>query len=632
MGSKIFILIERIFELIRKEEVVLWVGSGFSKYAGYPLAQELVNELYNTLSVSEQKEINISLLLPDFAEEFVRLKMGDRSHLNAVLKKAFLKKNNSIRWHSMISKIPHIKTIITTNYDSLFEIAFGKDCIKLVREADVAKIKNEIEIFKVHGDIGEVETIIITKSDYTKFFFNNTHENLYWNVISEKISNKSVVFIGYGFEDPNIFNVIEKVKQAVKENRKEVFLIAPNFPHSRITYLAQQGIQYIDFKGEVFTEKLYKNIKQNITSDFEKGFVGPETLRKFFLKNGLLVELEAFEERFKLKSVKGIDGNFNGQLSLELKKHTELYNKFIDFVAGKQFGEIEIDGKNLEAFKFTASEINLLTGDKNDFKFMFISKPTFEGIADIVFENNFEMSSLEYTVYSSKELTKIIAFYKNVQLVFTITLRWNKMNEMNLLYEQIENFPKTNDALNVLRGLRYLTGGVEFNIFLKHIKDKSYKFKFEKQDKFLNKISGALEYFELLKAIESLYKIQFLNIGNPTNEYYQRMQLVKEVAENKEFFIEWDEELRFDLDDPNASLELLLKMQNETTSFQAEATEIEEVEIHGQNINIGYKIIEYCEPYITNLEKVINDGERMVKVKSKKKQVKIRYSKISRAQ
>ena len=32
---------EKIFELVRKEDVVLWVGSGMSYHAGYPLANEL---------------------------------------------------------------------------------------------------------------------------------------------------------------------------------------------------------------------------------------------------------------------------------------------------------------------------------------------------------------------------------------------------------------------------------------------------------------------------------------------------------------------------------------------------------------------------------------------------------------
>ena len=192
-------------------------------------------------------------------------------------------------------------------------------------------------------------------------------------------------------------------------------------------------------------------------------------------------------------------------------------------------------------------------------------------------------------------------------------------------------FKKTNDAIKAFKVLKYLTEGIGFNIYLKNITDRSFRFQFIKQDKFLEKIELHLEYFELLKKVENLYKLKFQNISDPTNEYYSRMELVVNVAENRENFIEWDEELRFDLDEPNASLELLLKLQSGETKFEAECTKMEELEIHGQVVNIGYKVIEYCEPYITNLENVTNDGERLVKVRSRKNQVKVSYSKTSRA-
>jgi hypothetical protein len=621
--------IERVFELIRKEQVVFWIGSGFSKYAGYPLAQELSDKIYSSLSLNEQKEINQSLSLADLSEEFVRTKMGSRNELNGILKSAFLKSPISIQWHNIISKISHVKTIITTNYDNLFEIAFGKDCIKLINEIDIAKIDKQIEIFKVHGDLSEPETIIISKSDYTKFFYDNRNTNLYWNVIAERISNKAVVFIGYSFEDPNIFNIVEKVKQALKGSRKDVFLIAPRFSNSKITYLAQNGIQYIDLKGEIFIEKLYKNIKENIISDFEKGFVGPETLRKFFLKNGLLVELQALEERFKLKSISGLDGVFKGLLSLELKNNTEVFKKFSDFVSGKQFGELEIDGKNMEGFGFSASEINLVTGNKNDFKLTFISKPVHEGVVDVVFENDCEMNNISYTMYSSKELIKIVTAYKNIELSCALKRNSDEPNQVNFSYVQKRNFQKTNDAINGLKILKYLCEGIGFRIYLKNIVDKSFKFQFSRQDKFLEEIEENLDYYELLKKVEYAYKIQFENISEATNEYYNRMVLAMNAAENKDNFVEWDEELQFDIDKPGSSLELLLKMQDMENTFRAENTEAEKIEIHGQIVNIGFKMVEFCKPYITNLKNVVEDGEKMAKVRSRTKQVKINYSKIS---
>ena len=41
---------KRIFELIRREEVVLFAGAGMSRYAGFPSGAELADILHKNLS------------------------------------------------------------------------------------------------------------------------------------------------------------------------------------------------------------------------------------------------------------------------------------------------------------------------------------------------------------------------------------------------------------------------------------------------------------------------------------------------------------------------------------------------------------------------------------------------------
>lgn len=40
----------KLFEYIRGEDVVIWAGAGFSRYAGYPLGGQLCDLLYQRLS------------------------------------------------------------------------------------------------------------------------------------------------------------------------------------------------------------------------------------------------------------------------------------------------------------------------------------------------------------------------------------------------------------------------------------------------------------------------------------------------------------------------------------------------------------------------------------------------------
>ena len=112
---------ERIFELIRKEEAALFVGAGMSLYAGYPSGAKLAEILFNSLTTDLQNQLEFSTNLPKLAEDIYYLKGGNKNYLIETLKNEFQKEPTSIETHQLLAKIPQIKTIITTNYDTLFE-------------------------------------------------------------------------------------------------------------------------------------------------------------------------------------------------------------------------------------------------------------------------------------------------------------------------------------------------------------------------------------------------------------------------------------------------------------------------------------------------------------------------------
>ena len=163
---------DNLFELIRNEEVVIWAGAGLSISAGYPSGKKLGEILFQNLSNSEKKQIDKNLLLPDLAEEIYRIKGHNKNWIIRILKKTFIDtKPKTKEFHDKIALIPHFKTIITTNYDNLFEDSFGDKAQLLLSNSHIGYVeKNKTEIFKVHGDLTIPESIIITKSDYNNFF------------------------------------------------------------------------------------------------------------------------------------------------------------------------------------------------------------------------------------------------------------------------------------------------------------------------------------------------------------------------------------------------------------------------------------------------------------------------------
>jgi len=82
-------VLERVFELIKKEELILFCGAGMSIYAGYPSGKQLADKIYSKMTKDEIDQISTNLPLPDLTEEFVNMRMGSRKALITILKEVF---------------------------------------------------------------------------------------------------------------------------------------------------------------------------------------------------------------------------------------------------------------------------------------------------------------------------------------------------------------------------------------------------------------------------------------------------------------------------------------------------------------------------------------------------------------
>lgn len=83
---------EKLFRLIRNEEVVLFVGAGFSLYTGLPSGRKLKEELIDSVPHLEN-DIDKSESLSKIADDIINLQNGSRNEVNQVLRKVFNRSN-----------------------------------------------------------------------------------------------------------------------------------------------------------------------------------------------------------------------------------------------------------------------------------------------------------------------------------------------------------------------------------------------------------------------------------------------------------------------------------------------------------------------------------------------------------
>ncbi|WP_418210910.1 SIR2 family NAD-dependent protein deacylase [Bacteroides zhangwenhongii] len=274
--------VERLIRYIRKEDVVFFIGSGFSIKAGAPSVWKLIETLNKVVNTDLTKEA--SSTLRSITETFVE-KYGDRQELLTILKDLFSFKPKDTSDQQMLVRIPHIHTIFTTNYDTLLEDTYPKEDREVITSNTGCAFTSNVpvHIYKVHGDINTLndpDRIVITDSDYKEYFTNKQFEFI-WKELQNAFVKKHVVFIGYSLGDDNILEIIKTVRDCIGQNMKQPFVIAPEFNDDKKARLKANRINYIDSKAEYILEAILASLNDNIVSDFRQKKVCKETYDRF---------------------------------------------------------------------------------------------------------------------------------------------------------------------------------------------------------------------------------------------------------------------------------------------------------------------------------------------------------------
>jgi len=619
---------DNLFEFIRNEEVIIWAGAGISLYAGYPSGKELVKILYNHLTKIEKENIPDNLPLPILAEQIIRAKNQNRNFLINILKKTFIdKKPISTICHENISKIPHIHTIITTNYDNLFEDTYKQNGQVIYSAKQIPYLEHgKTHIFKVHGDLQNPDSIIITESDYHNFFKKRDENNVYWTVIKERLSTKNVLFLGYNLEDPNVSIVFDKITDELGANRKDCFLVAPNLNQYKINDLSHKGINYINSTAKDLIEELTENIKGNIKNDLESGKISADTFRRFLSNFNLLSELEGKNDVFKLKSLRGKDNKIDGKINLSFKNEKEFIKKVNDFFTGKKVGTFEISKEHLIDGEVWLGGLKLINSGELS-KIKFESIPTFTNQIDLRFEDGFEYNNIPIKIFNAVNLIEIHIELPNANFTIKLVPSGSNNAKTNFTFKHNKNCIKVNNEINLFRILNKLCKGELCTIFINN--GKLFSRSFSEMKPLLKESSFYLQYFNNLKTIEKHYEIQFsdFEFQSINKKTYDNVLTILSVINSKKRKFNWDIEIKFGLkDSSDQTIEKLKRINHEGTPIVAFGSKWEEIELHGQKISLGHKVIELIEPNLTNIDSFVNKKDDVIRMKSKVNKVYISYT------
>ena len=306
-------------EAIKADELVLFVGAGLSwnfknknneTLEGWTkMASSITSYLCNnghipenlkqacdtlgeikTLEILEEREIGIGEVGPFIRDYFT---LGDSNDF------------------SLQKKLFELSTkIITTNYDRAFEVAVpqlqsqkaykGKDY-----ELNGLK-KDSVFLFKLHGCIEHLDSMVLFPSDYGKLYNSNRREAEHTlSALRNLIFNKTFLFIGTGLGDPQINSFFEEIKIIQGPYNQKHYIITPDPLEKSLDFLtgipipSYEEIPAVidqlleikraeDEKSTPLKEQLKESEKRNevLTKRFEK-------VKDDHKKNLLLLEWES---------------------------------------------------------------------------------------------------------------------------------------------------------------------------------------------------------------------------------------------------------------------------------------------------------------------------------------------------
>lgn len=610
---------ELLFEKIRKEEVILWAGAGLSISSGFPSGEKLKQIIYDSLTDDEKQQIDKNSSLDVLADNVVTLR-SSRNHLIDILNKEFSKTPviESVV-HKNIALIPHFKTIITTNYDRLIEGSI-KNSIPIYNDKRIPYINNDrkTKVIKVHGDLEDPDSLIITKEDYNKLIGQGGLNSAVWTLVKNYLTSNSVMFIGYGVEDSNLLILLSDIEQSVGLNRKEYFFVSPNISPLKKKQLERKGILYIDSSGEALIEEVILNIKENINSDLKNNMVSADTYKDFM-------------DGFKLIPSLTVRGNVFDISKIQSKEPIEIKSEFtisdkavaesiINHINSPSSKSITIEESALKAFKMWFSGVKWdLTSTITKLELLPI--PTNKGFIDIFFDDGFNVN-IKASVYTNNRGAEIKLKLDAGEILLDIENLGDKINAKI-------NIQRNQNCLNVSSEILFFNLLVRINngenITIITESGKKYHQQL-KGSKIIEDFSLMLNYFKNLDLVEKFFKIKFkkFSYNDISQSTSRNVDKLITIIKGEEFESILNGEIKFKINNPESkdSKEELNELDKNKV-LRLTWRDNETMNLHGVEFDLGLKHYFITEPQFIN--EIDELGVKYLKLNFEKCPVKGKY-------
>jgi len=253
-------------EELGKGKLVVFVGAGVSKNSGLPEWKELIKDYADYKGIDKFTSKQFLTIPEEVFERYGSLKYYE------IAEKRFSGKYVPNSIHRILKEMD-LTYIITTNYDTLIEDEI-KNLQVVSKDEDLPYTSSNKMLIKMHGDFKN-KNIVLKKSDYDNY---EKNFQLISTLIKGLFTTNTVLFIGYSYNDTNVQQIMNWIKEILKEETRKAFLVEFTEKDDKEEENGEQ-INRISLKllTKNNDEILYADKKGRVDYDYEK------TLTEFLL-------------------------------------------------------------------------------------------------------------------------------------------------------------------------------------------------------------------------------------------------------------------------------------------------------------------------------------------------------------
>ena len=302
--------INTIREKAEKGKLIIFVGAGVScNVDGMPSWEELVKSMATAVSYSKcnhcrqvTKNCKKTCLLKDTfsTDEFLKIPQylfnTSKKKYYEIFKNNFKKIDADAPLSKLIFEL-NPAHIITTNYDNLLESSSSElrqQYQVIIEDKDLLNTHASKYIIKMHGDLENIESIVLKEQDYLDFSQKKVLIELF---VKALLTDHTILFLGYSLNDYNIKLIISWLNYMRQQNGAlkgktvgYMVLDSVRLNKTQKKYFEQNSIDVVNLHGMPLIKNIPASLKHDVGRrlySFLKVIESPKYMNVFELKDFL---------------------------------------------------------------------------------------------------------------------------------------------------------------------------------------------------------------------------------------------------------------------------------------------------------------------------------------------------------